>query len=122
MIESDARERLHDVIATLGLTVPASPVIDAGESAADADGQRIATQQIDELLRRVATLTGVLGTRGRGWDDVDRLAAQLLLTDLAVIASTARALNKLAAERLSTAVTDLVSARREAERGLQEAS
>ena len=54
--------------------------------------------------------------------DVDRLAAQLLLTDLAVIASTTRALNDLAAKRLTGAVADLVAARHDAERSMQEAS
>ena len=122
MNESDVRERLHEVITALGLPMLASPVIAGDESLAGADTQRIATTQIDDLLRRVATLTGVLGTRGRDWDHVDRLAAQLLLTDLTVIASTTRALNDLAAKRLTGAVADLVAARHDAERSMQEAS
>lgn len=122
MNESDVRERLHEVITALGLPMLAGPTIAGDESLTGADTQRIATTQIDDLLRRVATLTGVLGTRGQDWDHVDRLAAQLLLTDLTVIASTTRALNDLAAKRLTGAVADLVAARHDAERSMQEAS
>ena len=54
------------------------------------------------------------------WDEVDRLAAQLLLADLAVITSTTRALNDLAATRLAEALSDLVTAGREVERSFSD--
>ena len=122
MNDADVRERLHEVITALGVPVVASQTSAAGKSESGAETQRIATKQIDDLLRRVATLTGVLDARGHDWDHVDRLAAQLLLTDLTVIASTTRALNDLAAARLNAAVAELVAARHDAERSVREAS
>ena len=121
MSDADLRHRLETVVAAIGLPSTARPSIDGNEAADGANAQRIATTQIDELLRRVAALSGVIGAEGaREWDDVDRIAAQLLLADLAVIASTTRALNELAAARLTSALDDLVAARREAEHTLQE--
>ena len=122
MYNADSQQRLAGLIAALGRPSIAPRSIHRHESAPGTDEQRVATTQIDELLRRVTALTRVIGEGDRPeWDDVDRLAAQLLLTDLAAIASTARALNALAASRLTTALADLVAARRDAERTLQEA-
>jgi hypothetical protein len=119
MSESDLRERLGALIAAVGQPAIGRPLgAKIGENAADAvDAQRVATAQIDELLRRVAAITGVLG-KGSGdmWDDVDRLAAQLLLADLGVVTATTRALNELAAARLSAASAELGSARAEIDR------
>ena len=122
MYNADSQQRLAGLIAALGRPSIAPRSIHRHESAPGTDEQRVATTQIDELLRRVTAVTRVIGEGNRNeWDDVDRLAAQLLLTDLAAIASTARALNALAASRLTTALADLVAARRDAERTLQEA-
>jgi hypothetical protein len=122
MSEADVRRRLDAVMAAISLPSVARTSIDGDEVAGDAATQRIATAQVDELLRRVAALTGVLSApEARAWDDVDRVAAQLLLADLAVITSTTRALNSLAGTRLATAIADLVAARREAERSTREA-
>jgi ribosomal protein S13 len=121
MNDADVRQRLDAVMRAIGVPSVARPSL-AGDDARDGTGaQRIATIQIDELLRRVAALTDVIGAGGRrAWDDVDRIAAQLLLADLAVIASTARALNELAAARLTSAIEDLVAAQRDVEHTLQE--
>jgi hypothetical protein len=122
MHNADSQQRLAGLIAALGRPSVASTSIHRHESAPGIDEQRVATTQIDDLLRRVTALTGVIREGNRTeWDDVDRVAAQLLLADLAAIASTARALNALAASRLATALADLVAARRDAERTLQEA-
>ena len=122
MYNADSQQRLAGLIAALGRPSIAPRSIHRHESAPGTDEQRVATTQIDELLRRVTALTRVIGEGNRTeWDDLDRLAAQLLLTDLAAIASTARALNALAASRLTTALADLVAARRDAERTIQEA-
>jgi hypothetical protein len=122
MHNADSQQRLTGLIAALGRPSVAPTSIHRHESTPESDEQRVATTPIDELLRRVTALTGVIGEGNRPeWDDVDRLAAQLLLADLAAIASTARALNALAASRLTTALTDLAAARRDAERTIQEA-
>lgn len=122
MTNADAQQRLAVLMAAIGRPSVVRLSFQGGESQDGADAQRIATTQIDEILRRVAALTGVLGAGDRtDWDDVDRLAAQLLLADLAAVASTARALNALAASRLATALADLAAARGDAERAVQEA-
>ena len=120
MSELDRYQRLHAVIASLGLPAVESSADAAGDSVDEAETQRIATRQIDDLLERVAAVTRVLSDGHQEWDDVDRLAAQVLLTDLAAIASTTRALNGLAASRLKGARADLAAARRDAERSIQE--
>ena len=123
MHNADSQQRLAGLIAALGRPSVAPTSIHRQESVPGTHEQRVATTQIDELLRRVTALTGVIGEGNRTeWDDVDRVAAQLLLADLAAIASTARALNALAASRLTTALADLVAARRDAERTIQEAA
>jgi hypothetical protein len=122
MDDADARQRLEALMTAIHRPSAVPAPRRADDSVEGADAQRIATTQIDDLLRRVAALTGVLGNgAGSEWDDVDRLAAQLLLADLAAVASTTRALNALAASRLTTALDDLVEARRDAERTVQEA-
>ena len=120
MSELDRHQRLHAVIASLGLPVVATSAGAPGGSGEEADTQRIATEQIDELLERVAAVTRVLSDGHQEWDDVDRLAAQVLLADLAAIASTTRALDSLTAARLKAARADLAAARRDAERAIQE--
>jgi len=122
MNDPDLRKRLQELIAALAPSSTARPAI--GDAAApDADTQRIATTQIDELLRRVATLSGVLSAAdGRGWDDVDQVAAQLLIADLSAITSTTRALNGLAASRLAGALADLQEAAVDVQRAVKETS
>ena len=121
MNDGDVQRRLEALMAAIHHPSLTQAPINAGESSENADAHRIATTRVDELLRRVAELTGLLGSRDSEWDDVDRIAAQLLLADLGAIASTTRALNSLAASRLSAALADLVAARRDAERTVQEA-
>ncbi len=75
------------------------------------------TPQIDALLRRVTALTALLGTRSAAeWDEIDQLAAQLLMSDLAAITSLTRALNDISASRLTDALADLVAAGLDADR------
>jgi hypothetical protein len=127
MNDSDLRTRLDVLVAALAPsalpggartvvdTVPADP--------SGADAQRIATTQIDELMRRISALTGILGgADGRGWDEVDQLAAQLLIADLTAVTSTTRALNDLAASRLAGALADLQAAGVDVQRAVTEAS
>src|SRR6188474_830217 len=124
MNDSDLRTRLNALVAalapsalprTVADTVPADP--------SGADAQRIATTQIDELMRRISALTGILGSAdGRGWDEVDQLAAQLLIADLSAVASTTRALNDLAAARLAGALADLQAAGVDVQSAVTEAS
>ena len=78
--------------------------------------------QIDALVQRVAALTVVLQGRGSAdWDEIDQLAARILMSDLAVITSMTRTLNDLSAARLSQALADLAAARRDADAALQDA-
>ena len=89
------------------------------DAAAGADAQRMTTPQVDALLQRVTALTRLLGDRpGVEWDEIDQLAAQLLMSDLAAIASLTRALNGLSASRLTEAVADLIAAGQDADRML----
>jgi hypothetical protein len=121
MNDSDVRQRLDAVMAAIGVP-DVGPLPDSGDAAESVETQRIATSQIDELLRRVSALTDVLGSGTRRWDHVDRLATQLLLADLTLVASTTRALNRLAASRLSAAAEELIAARRDIERDVQDPS
>ena len=134
MNDSDLRTRLDALITALApLALPVGALAKAGmaRTAVDtvpgdssgADAQRIATTQIDELMRRISVLTGILGgADGRGWDEVDQLAAQLLLADLSGVTSTTRALNNLAASRLASALADLQAARVDVQRAVKEVS
>jgi len=124
MNDRDLHQRLNALITTLASPAGArSATEDSGGSAAGGDVQRIGTAQVDALLRRLSMLTAALGSRkGQEWDDVDQLAARLLLGDLAAIASTTRALNGLTPSRLEAALTDLRAAGVDVERAVQEAS
>jgi len=129
MNDSDLRTRLDALVAALAPTaLPAVASAKAGVDAvpddlSGADAQRIATTQVDELMRRISALTGILGTAdGRGWDEVDQLAAQLLIADLTAVTSTTRALNDLAASRLAGALADLQAAGVDVQRAVTEAS
>ena len=129
MNDSDLRTRLDTLIVALApSTVPALVSAKAGIDTAPADpsgvdAQRIATTQIDELLRRISALTGILGTAdGRGWDEVDQLAAQLLIADLSAVTSTTRAVNDLVASRLASAHADLQAAGADVQRAVTEVS
>ena len=114
MHESDL-ERLNALMAAIGPPTVVRVAIDgdaAGESA-----QRTATPQIDALLRRVTALTALLRDgEGTEWDAIDRVAAQLLMSDLAAVTSLTRALNGLSASRLTEALADLIAAGQDAER------
>jgi hypothetical protein len=124
MNDSDLRTRLDVLIAALAPSAIARPTVDAVTAdPSGADVQRIATTQIDELMRRISALTGILGSAdGRGWDEVDQLAAQLLLADLSAVTSTTRALNDLAASRLVSALADLQAAGVDEQRAVKEVS
>lgn len=133
MNDSDLRTRLDALIAALAPSaVPAGlPAVASAKAGVDtvpadpsgADAQRIATTQIDELMRRISALTGILGSAdGRGWDEVDQLAAQLLIADLTAVTSTTRALNDLAASRLAGALADLQAAGVDVQRAVKEVS
>jgi hypothetical protein len=123
MNDSDLRTRLDALIAALAPTALARTTVDA-VAAADPCGageQRIATTQIDELMRRISTLTGILGSAdGRSWDEVDQLAAQLLIADLSAVTSTTRALNDLAGSRLAGALADLRATGVDVQRAVKE--
>jgi hypothetical protein len=110
--------RLNALTAAIGApTVVHVPI--GGDAAAGADAQRMTTPQVDALLQRVTALTALLGNRpGVEWDEIDQLAAQLLMSDLAAIASLTRALNGLSASRLTAAVADLIAAGQDADRML----
>jgi hypothetical protein len=119
MHEPDLR-RLNALMAAIGAPTVIRAAIDA-DAAVGEDAQRMVTPQIDTLLRRVTALTALLRDRSSTeWDEIDQLAAQLLMSDLAAITSLTRALNGLSASRLTDALADLVAAGQDAERVLQE--
>jgi hypothetical protein len=122
MNDIDLRTRLDALIAAVAPTAIARTAVDAMPAdPSGADAQRIATTQIDGLMRRISALTGILGTAdGRGWDEVDQLAAQLLIADLSAVTSTTRALNDLAASRLASARADLEAAGVDVQRAVKE--
>lgn len=118
MLEPDLR-RLNALTAAIGAPIVLHAAI-GGDAAAGADAQRMTTPQIDALLRRVTALAALLGDHsGVEWDEIDQLAAQLLMSDLAAITSLTRALNGLSASRLTEALADLAAAGQDAERALQ---
>jgi hypothetical protein len=114
MHEPDLR-RLNALTAAIGApTVVHATISDDGEAGVDA--QRMTTPHIDALLRRVTAVTALLDNRsGEEWDDIDRLAAQMLMSDLAAMTSLTRALNGLSAARLTDALADLAAAGQDAE-------
>ena len=131
MNDPDAGRRLETLIAALAPMPIARATsgadddgpTEAGHAASGGDAQRIATIQIDELVRRISVLTGILGgADGTGWDDVDQLAAQLLISDLSTVTATTRALNELTASRLATALAELQSAGVDVQRAVKEAA
>ena len=124
MNDSDLRTRLDALVTALAPSALARTAVDAGPAdPSGADAQRIATTQVDELMRRISALTGILGSAdGRGWDEVDQLAAQLLIADLSAVTSTTRALNDLAASRLASALADLQAAGVDVQRAVKEVS
>ena len=124
MSDPDSRRRLDELISALPPSPPERPAIgDAAASDPGADADRVGTAHVDDLLRRVSTLTSALRDgHDRGWDEVDRLAAKLLLADLSAIAATIRALNTLSASRLARALADLRAAGADVERTVKDAS
>ena len=115
------RQRLQALIPAVGIPAVAHPAVSA-DAGAGADIQRMTTPHIDALVQRVAALTLVLQRRGTGdWDEIDQLAAQILMSDLAVITSMTRTLNDLSAYRLAQALADLAEAGRDADAALQDA-
>jgi hypothetical protein len=109
--------RLNALMEAIGDPAVAHASTD-GVAAADEGAQLMATPQIDVLLRRVTTLTALLRDRA-GWDEIDQLAARLLMADLAAVTSLTRALNGLSASRLTEALGDLIAAGQDADRVLQ---
>jgi len=123
MNDPDLRKRLDALMAALAPSRTPPPLVSDSATAPEGYSQYIATTQIDELLRRVAVLSGALGAAdGRGWDDVDQVAARLLIADLTAITSTTRVLNGLAASRLAGALADLQAAGVDVQRAVKEAS
>ena len=122
MNDIDLRTRLDALIAAVAPTAIARTAVDAMPAdPSGADAQRIATTQIDGLMRRISALTGILGTAdGRGWDEVDQLAAQLLIADLSAVTSTTRSLNDLAGSRLASALSDLQATGVDVQRAVNE--
>jgi hypothetical protein len=113
------RNRLHALIEAIGAPAVVHARVDGDEAAGEA-AQRVATPQIDALLRRVTALTALLeGGNDAQWDEIDQLAARLLMSDLAAITALTRALNGLSASRLAEALAALTSAGQDAERVLQ---
>ena len=122
MIDPDLRRQLDALM--IGLVSPelTRGTNDSDSETADADAQRVSSAQIDGLLRHVSVLTSAFGTDDqRGWDQVDELAARLLISDLAAFASITRALNQLTASRLASALAELRSARADVERAVTDA-
>ena len=124
MNDSDLRTRLDALVTALAPSAMARTAVDpVPDDPSGADAQRIATTQMDELMRRISALTGILGSAdGRGWDEVDQLAAQLLIADLSAVTCTTRALNDLAASRLVSALADLQAAGVDVQRAVKEVS
>ena len=122
MNDSDLRTRLDALVTALAPSAVARTAVDAvHDDPSGADAQRIATTQIDELMRRISALTGILGSAdGRVWDEVDQLAAQLLIADLSAVTSTTRALNDLARSGLASALADLQAAGVDVQRAVKE--
>jgi hypothetical protein len=119
MSAPDLRQRLHALTAAIGVPTPPRGV-DAEAGEGDTRLQRLAAVQDDELLQRVAALTTVLTDGdGRDWDEVDQVAAQLLLADLAAVAATTRVQNVLTAGRLANARADLGAAQADVDRTLK---
>jgi hypothetical protein len=109
--------RLNALTEAVG--APAVVHASTGDAAqAGEDAQRMVTPQIDVLLRRVTTLTALLRDRA-DWDEIDQLAVRLLMVDLAAVTSLTRALNGLAASRLTEALADLIASGQDADRVLQ---
>jgi hypothetical protein len=114
-------QRLQALISAIGAPTVAHPAVGA-DAGPGADTQRMTTPQIDALMQRIAALTVVLqGSRGGDWDEIDQLAARLLMSDLALITSLTRTLNDLSASRLAQALADLAEARRDADAALEDA-
>jgi hypothetical protein len=108
--------RLGALIAAIGSPAVARPAPDGDGT----DAQRLATSQIDTLMRRVTALTAMLRERDDvEWDDIDQLTAVLLMSDLAAITSMTRALNGVCASRLAAALADLTAAGQDADRVLE---
>jgi hypothetical protein len=113
-------QRLQALISAVGTPAIAHPAVSA-DGGPGADVQRVTTPQIDALVQRVAAVTAVLQRRGAGeWDEIDQLAAQILMADLAVVTSMTRTLNDLSASRLAQALADLAEAGRNADAALQD--
>ena len=122
MSDPNLQRRLDELITALVPSAPPRPATGTDVDSTGAAAQRIATAHIDDLLRRVSTLTATLGNGAHEWDDVDRIAARLLMADLSAIASTTRALNDLSASRLASALADLRAAGVDVERAVKDAS
>ena len=94
-----------------------------GDEPAAADAPSVSAARIDGLLRHLSQLTSALSADDRReWDQVDELAARLLISDLAAFASVTRALNQLAASRLASALADLRAAGADVQRTVTDAS
>ena len=67
----------------------------------------------EALLERLSALTAAIDERAgvARWDDTDRLTAQLLLSDLALVAGHLRVVTQVTRDRLAAGRADLESCR-----------
>ena len=121
-MDVEDRRRLDALAAALGAPAPGAPAVSSDALPDDvADLQRAVTAYLDVLLQRVAGVTALLRSHDDRWDAVDQVAARLVLSDLAVVAGIARALDQFAGSRLAWASNELREAGREADRILKAA-
>lgn len=122
-MDLEVRSRLDALATALGTPAPGAPAVSSDASPDDvADLQRAVSAHLDVLLQRVAGVTALLRRHDDNrWDAVDQVAARLVLSDLAVVAGIARALDQFAGSRLAWASNELREAGREADRILKAA-
>jgi hypothetical protein len=81
------------LVERVRLALPAASALDAQKT------------QLDLALARIASLTESL--RGSGWTDANRIAARILLSDLALVASQLRGSTRDVSDALVNAVHGL---------------
>jgi hypothetical protein len=123
MNDPDLQRQLDALMIGLMWPVPTRRPDGSESDEAEGADPQLASLRIDGLLAHVSALLTALGTDdSRGWDQIDDLAARLLISDLAAFASITRALNRLAASRLADALTDLRAAGADVQRALEDAA
>lgn len=99
--------RLTALQAALAIAPVPPPPVDE-RAAPEADVHAALTAALDPILSRVAAVAATVRRREGAWDGLDAVTAQLLLADLALIASAWRAMTSLSARRLERAHAELV--------------